>query len=59
MENDGKSVADCRAHAYDGARVMSSEISGAATSIKKEQPLAECTHCRSHAINFESSWIKI
>ena len=42
-ENNGRNVADCRAHAYDGAKVMSSEISGAATFIKKQQPLAECT----------------
>ena len=30
---------------------MSSEISGAATFIKKQNPLAEYTHCRSHAFN--------
>ena len=51
-EKNGINVTDCRAHAYDGAKVMSSEISGAATFIKKQQPLAECTLYRSHAINF-------
>ena len=30
---------------------MRSEISGVATFIKKQQPLAGCTHCRGHAIN--------
>ena len=35
---------------------MSSEISGAATFIKKQQPLAESTHCRSHAINLAVSF---
>ena len=56
MENNGINVADCRAQAYDGAKVMSSEISGAATFIKKQQPLAEYTHCRSHAINLAISF---
>ena len=30
---------------------MSSEISSAATFIKKQQPVAEYTHCHSDAIN--------
>ena len=42
---------------------MRSEISGVATFIKKQQPLAGYTHCRGHAINlvktnqFKRSWI--
>ena len=56
MKNNGINVADCRAQAYDGAKVMSSEIFGAATFIKKQQPLAEYTHCCSHTINLAISF---
>ena len=56
LENNGINVADCRAQAYDGAKVVSSKISGAATFIKKQQPLAEYTHCRSHAVNLAISF---
>ena len=35
---------------------MSSKISGAAAFIKKQQPLAEYTHCRTHAINLTISF---
>ena len=56
LENCGINVSDCRAQAYDGAKVMSSEISGAATFIKKQQPLAEYTHFHSHAINLAISF---
>ena len=35
---------------------MSSEISGAATFIKKQQPLVEYTYCRSHPINLAISF---
>ena len=51
LENNGINVADRRAQAYDGAKVMSSEISSVATFSKKQQILAEYTRCRSHAIN--------
>ena len=51
LENNGTKVADWKTQAYDGAKVMRSEISGVATFIKKQQPLAGYTHCRVHAIN--------
>ena len=51
LENNGIKVANWKIQAYDGARVMGSEISGVATFIKKQQPLAGYTHCRGHAIN--------
>ena len=51
LENNGTKVADWKTQAYDGAKVMRSEISGVATFIKKQQPLAGYTHCRGHAIN--------
>ena len=44
------------AQAYDGAKVMNSEISRAAAFIEKQQPLAKYTHCRSHAINLPKSF---
>ena len=50
-ENNGIKVANWKIQAYDGAKVMRSEISGVATFIKKQQPLAGYTHCRGHAIN--------
>ena len=56
LENNGINVADSRAQAYDGAKVMSIKISGAATFTKKQQPLAEYTHCRSHVINLAISF---
>ena len=43
FENNDINVADCTALAYDGAKVMGSEISRAAIFIKK-QPLAQYTH---------------
>ena len=35
---------------------MSSEASGAVSVIKKEQPLAEYTHCRNHILNIAISY---
>ena len=51
LENNGTKVAEWKTQAYDGVKVMRSEISGVATFIKKQQPLAGYTHCRGHAIN--------
>ena len=45
LENNEANVADCTAQTHVGAKVMSSEISGAATFMKKQLPLAEYTHC--------------
>ena len=56
LENNEINLADCRSQAFDGAKVMRSEISVAATLIKKQQPLAEYTHCRSHGINLAISF---
>ena len=39
-------ISNCRAQAYDGASAMSSDRCGAVSVLKKEQPLAEYTHCR-------------
>ena len=33
------------------ASAMSSDASGTVSEIKKEQPLAESTHCRNHILN--------
>ena len=38
-------ISKCRAQAYDGASAMNSEVPGAVSVIKKEQPSAEYTHC--------------
>ena len=56
MKNNIINVKDCRAQAYDGANVISSEISGAAVFIKKYQLLAGYTHCRGHVINIAISF---
>ena len=41
----------CRGQAYDGAANMSGEISGTATIICKDYPLATYTHCKSYCLN--------
>ena len=35
---------------------ISNEASGAVSVIKKEQPLAEYTHCRNHLLNLAISY---
>ena len=40
-----------RGQAYDGAAVMSSEVSGVQAKIKEIVPLAIYTHCYSHCLN--------
>ena len=42
---------------YDGTSAMSSESSGAISIIKREQPLAEYTHCRNHVLNLAISYV--
>ena len=39
LENNGISVSDCRAQAYNNVKDMSSEVSGADAFIKKQQML--------------------
>ena len=46
----------CRAQACDGVSAMSSEASGAVSVIKKEEPLAEYTHCRNYILNIAISY---
>ena len=47
-----------RAQAYDGGSAMSSQASGAASVIKKEnQPLTEYTDCRNHILNLAISYV--
>ena len=41
----------CRAQSYDGASAMSSSSVGASAVLKKVQPKADYTHCRSHCLN--------
>ena len=55
FKRNGIGLSKCRAQAYDGTYAMSSEASGAASVIKNVQPLAECTHCRSHILNLAIS----
>ena len=56
FENIGINVAECRAQAYGGVKVMTSEISGAAAFINKQQPLKEYIQCRSHYVNLAISF---
>ena len=49
--NNRIGVADCKAEAYDGAKIMSSEVSvAAAFTKKKQQPLAKYNHCCNHFV---------
>ena len=49
-------LSKCRTQACDGASPMSSEASGAVSVIKKEEPLAEYTHCRNYILNLAISY---
>ena len=53
LQRNGIDLSKCCAQAYDGTSAMSSEASGAVSVIKKEQPLAEYTHCRNHILNLQ------
>ena len=53
-KKNGIDLSKCHAQAYNGASAMSSEASGAVSVIKREQPLAEYTHCRKHISNQQS-----
>ena len=51
LEKSEIDIEKCRAQAYDGASAMSDSISEAASVIKKQERLAEYTHCRNHILN--------
>lgn len=44
------SLADLRGQAYDGAANMSGRLTGTATRIRQEQPLAQHIHCANHCL---------
>ena len=44
-------INNCRGQAYDGATIMSSDIKGAQSYIKKIEPKAAYAHCRNHVLN--------
>ena len=56
LQRNGIDLSKCRTQAYDGASSMSSKASGAVSVVKKEQPLAEYTHCRNHILNLAISY---
>ena len=56
LQRNGIDLSKRRSQAYDGASAMGSEASGAVSVIKKEQPLAEYTHCRNHILNLVISY---
>ena len=54
LEKSGIDTEKCRA--YDGASATCGNSSGAASVIKKQQPLAKYTHCRNHILNLAISF---
>ena len=56
LQRNGIDLSKCRTQAYDGASSMSSKASGDVSVVKKEQPLAEYTHCRNHILNLAISY---
>jgi len=55
LNKNGLSIEDIRGQAYDGASSMSSNNVGVQSQIKKYNPLAIYTHCRSHILNLAIS----
>ena len=48
LQRTNINISNCRAQAYDGASTLNSDKCGSVSVLKKEQPLAEYTHCRNH-----------
>ena len=51
LQRNDIDILNCRAEACDGANDMSSDRCRAVSFLKKEQPLAEYTHCWNHILN--------
>ena len=54
LEKNEIDIEKCRA--YDGASATCGNSSGAASVIKKQQPLAKYTHGRNHILNLANSF---